>query len=155
MKIYEIDNAITALIDEETGEITDIEALKALEMERDRKVANVACLIKNEKALADAIKAEKQALEKRQKALENNVERLKGFLLYVLGGTKFENDRCKVSYMTRDKVEIDEGTDVNALPLEFVKVTKDFNKTAIKDAINAGQEIEGCRVIKNTSVIVK
>lgn len=155
MTIYEIDAAIMALIDEETGEITDIEALADLEMERDKKITNVACLIKNQKALREAIHAEKMALDKREKVIANNEERLKNYIEYALNGVKFENERCKISYMTRDKVVIDENKDIETLPLEFVKITKDFNKTAIKEAINAGQEIDGCHVIKNTSVIVK
>ena len=72
MNIYQIDNAIMTagdaildLVDEETGEITDLdqfEALKAemdgLQMAREQKISNVACWIKNLKAEADAIKAE-------------------------------------------------------------------------------------------------
>ena len=68
MNIYEIDNtiltaseAILDLVDEETGEVTDIdqfESLKAeidgLQMERNQKISNIACWIKNLKAEADA-----------------------------------------------------------------------------------------------------
>lgn len=56
MNLYEIDLAIeeafTQAVDPETGEVNDeyMAQLDALEMERDRKVENIACFIKNLKA---------------------------------------------------------------------------------------------------------
>lgn len=51
MTLYEIDKSIEALVnavDPDTGEITvDNDALDALLMERDTKVENIACCIKN------------------------------------------------------------------------------------------------------------
>ena len=66
--LYEIDNAIMECIDFETGEIVDFERLEELQMERERKLENVALWIKNLKSDADAIKAEKQVLDEREKA---------------------------------------------------------------------------------------
>ena len=77
MTIYDIEAEIMDCIDQETGEIIDIDRLNALEMERDKKISNVACWIKDLKAEAEAIKAEKQTLDKRQKAAENKAESLK------------------------------------------------------------------------------
>ena len=65
MKLYEIDNAILDCIDLETGEVIDTERLDALNMERDAKVENVACWIKDLMAEANAIKVEKLALAQR------------------------------------------------------------------------------------------
>lgn len=50
MTLYEINEAIMACVDVETGEIIDLDRLNALEMERDRKISNVACWIKDLKA---------------------------------------------------------------------------------------------------------
>ena len=41
MKLYEIDEAIMACIDAETGEIIDADKLDKLTMERDAKIENV------------------------------------------------------------------------------------------------------------------
>ena len=46
MKLYEIDEAILNCIDLETGEIIDTEQLDKLTMEREAKLENVACWIK-------------------------------------------------------------------------------------------------------------
>ena len=47
MKLYEIDEAILNCIDTETGEIIDADQLDKLTMERDTKIENVACWIKD------------------------------------------------------------------------------------------------------------
>ena len=59
MTIYEIDQAIMNCVDVETGEIIDTEQLDKLQMERDAKLENVACWIKDLKAEAEALKNEK------------------------------------------------------------------------------------------------
>ena len=47
MNIYDIDKAIEACVDTETGEIIDGEKLDALQMERAAKIEGVACWVKN------------------------------------------------------------------------------------------------------------
>ena len=58
--LYEINQAIMDCVDEETGEIVDIEKLNDLHMQFDDKVENIACFIKNllsdAKAIKDTIK---------------------------------------------------------------------------------------------------
>ena len=55
MTLYEIDSRLEALVDPETGEIADFETFEALDMERNRKLENMACWIKNMKADIDGI----------------------------------------------------------------------------------------------------
>ena len=155
MTLYEIDNAIMELIDEETGEITDIDALNALEMERERKITNVACAAKNAKALADALKNEKQEIEKRMKAAERTVASCKEYILNALGGVKMENERCKISYRHTTSVDVADNINFDNVPAEFIKVTKEIKKTEVKKAIEEGATIDGCRIVEKTSVQIK
>ena len=55
--LYEIDQAIMACLDFETGEILDADRLNALQMERQDKVESVVLWIKNLAADAIAYKA--------------------------------------------------------------------------------------------------
>ena len=80
MNLYEIDNAILECVDMETGEIVDTEKLAALQMERDQKIENIGCWIKNLNADAKALKEEKDNLAARQKAVENKAASLKEYL---------------------------------------------------------------------------
>ena len=155
MTIYEIEQEIMDCIDEETGEIIDIDRLNELEMARDTKISNVACWIKDLKAEAEAIKAEKQALEKRQKAAENKAERLKQWLQTVLEGEKFKDARCSISYRKTEKVVFDEGFCFSSLPTQFRRITVEPKKTEIKDYLKTGAEMEGVQLVTTNSMQIK
>ena len=158
MTIYEIDKEILNCIDPETGEIIDIDKLNELELERDAKIENVACWIKELKAEAEAIKAEKLALAERQKVAENKAESLKKWLAYALQGEKFKTAKCSVSFRKTESVEVtDEG--LSNLMKEHDELltykAPEANKKAIKDAIKDGLSVQGVRLECNTSVIIK
>ena len=140
MKIHEIDVRILECIDEETGEILDEDMLRELEMERDAKISNVACLYKDTIALVKAIKEERSDLLKRQQSAENRAESCKKFLEFALGGEKFKDGRVSISYRKSESVQVE---DVTKLPEEYQKVTVEAKKTELKDAIKAGKTFEG------------
>ena len=158
MTIYEINEEILNCIDLETGEIIDIDRLNDLQLERDAKIENVACWIKELKAEAEAIKAEKLALAERQKVAENKAESLKKWLAYALQGEKFKTAKCSVSFRKTESVEVtDEG--LSNLMKEHDELltykAPEPNKKAIKDALKDGLSVEGVRLGCNTSVIIK
>ena len=153
MKLYEIDEAIMACIDAETGEIIDADKLDKLTMERDAKIENVALWIKDLKAEAEALKAEKMAFAERQKVAENKIESLKKWLAYALDGQDYKSVRASVSFRTSESVEID---DIYAVDENYLRYKEpEADKTAIKNAIKAGQEVAGATLVKSTSVIIK
>ena len=153
MKLYEIDEAILNCIDTETGEIIDADQLDKLTMERDTKIENVACWIKDLKAEAEALKAEKQALAERQKVAENKMESLKKWLAYALNGQKFKSTRASVSFRATESVEV---PDIYKLDENYVRYKEpEADKTAIKEAIKAGKTVAGATLVENTSVIIK
>ena len=155
MTLYEIEAAILETVDEETGEIIDIDRLNALEMERDRKISNVACWIKDLRAEAEAIKAEKQALDKRQKAAENKAESLKGWLQSILQGEKFKDSRCSISYRKSERVDFADSFDLSTLPDYMKKVTIEPRKTEIKDYLKTGATIEGVELVESSNIQIR
>lgn len=112
MTLFEIDAAILAAIahgtDPETGEINNLDELMGLQMERDHKIENIACLIKNIKADVKALKEEAQALTERRRVAENKVARLEAVLDEALDGQKFSTPRCVVSFRSSKAVEVDD-----------------------------------------------
>lgn len=112
MTLYEIDTAILAAIsngtDPETGEINNLDELMGLQIERDQKIENIACLIKNIKADVKALKEEAQALTERRRVAENKVARLEAVLDEALDGQKFSTPRCVVSFRNSKAVEVDD-----------------------------------------------
>ena len=158
MKLYEIDNAILDCIDLETGEVIDTERLDALNMERDAKVENVACWIKDLRAENEAIKSEKQKLDSRRKVNDNKIESLMGWLNYALNGTKFKTGKCAISFRTSESVEVTEEG-LEALMKEHDELltykAPEPNKKAIKDAIKDGLSVVGVQLVHNVSTIIK
>lgn len=95
MNLYEIEDKLYNLIengfDPETGEImegTDLsDSITACQMELTDKISNIACMIKNLQSDAEALKAEKAKLAKRQSAAEHKAEWLKHYLNSYLQST--------------------------------------------------------------------
>lgn len=153
MKLYEIDEAILNCIDIETGEVIDTEQLDKLTMEREAKLENVACWIKELKAEAEALKAEKMAFAKRQQVAENKMESLKKYLEYALDGQAFKTVRASVTFRKSQAVEI---ADIYKLDENYLRYKEpEADKTAIKEAIKQGKTVAGATLIENTSVIIK
>lgn len=158
MTIYEINEQILNCIDLETGEIIDIDRLNELELERDAKIENVACWIKELKVEAEALKAEKQTLAERQKVAENKAESLKKWLAYALDGQKFKTSKCSISYRKSESVEVTEEGLNNLIKEHDELLTykaPEPNKTAIKQALKDGLSVQGVQLVQNTSTIIK
>lgn len=157
MKLYEIDEQIEQLINPETGEIEDFEAFQNLQMEREQKIENIALWIKNLDAEASAINAEKQKLDERETVLKNKAKRLKNYLLNILDGDKFTTARVAISYRKSSAINVSnkflEWAKVNAK--QFVKAKYDVDKTAIKDALNSGQAVEGAELVYKQNIQIK
>lgn len=152
--LYEIDADIMACVDMETGEIIDIQKLKALEMERDKKIEGVILWRKDMLAEAEAIKNEVKKLQDRIRPLENKAEQLKAYINYALEGQKFKTERCAVSYRKTTSVIID---DPRKIPPKYLKDIKEdwVSKSAIKEALEEGMTIDGAHQEEKQSIIIK
>lgn len=162
MTIYEIDRAIMDLldqIDEETGEaLFDPEQIEALQMERERKCENLALAFKNLTAEAKAIREEIETLTKRAKAVQNEADRAKAYLELVLGGDTFKTPRVAVSYRRTKSVDttpdfVPWAYEHNQSLLRMKEPEAD--KTAVKKALEAGEEIPFASIIEKKSIQIK
>lgn len=158
MSIYEIDDAITSLVDMETGEIEDEKRFDELQMERSKKIESTGCYYKNLIAEAMAIKEEEVNLTRRRKAIENKAERIKNLLVYALKGDKFESPKVRCSYRKAKSIQVDDGfvawAEEHADDLLTYKEPTP-NRTAIKAALEDGREIEHAEIVTNESLQVK
>lgn len=158
--LFEIDRAIVdaweACVDPETGEINeDLYAdFEALQMERDRKIENIACWVKNLKSDAAAMKEEAKNMTERAKAAEAKAARLQDYVGRVLNGQPWHGTRAAISWRTSHQVDIAEGATV---PAEYmrIKTTSEPDKVALKAAIAAGKEFEGIRVLDVKNMTIK
>lgn len=160
--LFDISKALVAAwdaaVDPETGEIgkDSYSVIEQLEMERDTKIENIGCWIKNLEADAAAIKAEAKAMNDRAKAAEKKAEGLRGYLAAVLAGEKWSSPKVAISWRKSVAVEIDDA-EVPELPEQYVrrKVSVEADKAAIKEALKAGESIEGCRLVERQNISIK
>lgn len=160
MTLYEINEQMLSLIDPDTGELLDYEAFENLALARDEKLENIGCWIKDLRAEAQAIKAEKDALAQRQRAAENKADRLTAYLQMMLNGEKFKTSKVAVAYRKTQAVVLqDEKLFVDWAVSngdEFLRYKEpEVNKTAIKDAIKEGREVPFASIEERMSMSVK
>ena len=160
--LYDIDAAILACVDQETGEIFDPEQLDALQMERAQKLEGVALWIKDLKAEAEAVKAEADKLNARKKAIDNKVESLKTWLLYALGGEKLKTARCNVYQTHSQKVVIDDEKAMIDMLMsspsgeKFLRIKEpEIDKNALKDSLKQGYEYEFAHLEETEGLVIR
>lgn len=127
MKLYEINQEIDSLIDEDTGEITDITRFQELQLAEKTKLEGLASWIKNNDVDVDALKEEAKVLLDRAKVIENKNANTKAFLAkYMLehGIKKIETPKCVLSFQKSSKVVIDD---------EKKFIDKYFNSDLVKE----------------------
>lgn len=159
MKLYEIkqeyEDALERAIDPETGEIDEEVMAEVARIEEDlyEKVDNIGALIKNQKAEAEALKTEAKKLTARAKTADNTVERLKNLLANCLDGKSYKTTRVAVSFRRSRAVEV---SDVYSLPEEYLRYKDpEPDKTKLREALEAGEIIDGARIVENVSTIIK
>lgn len=149
--LYEINKSMLECVDMETGEVIDEEKLNGLEMEKEEKLENIALWIKNLKAEAEMVKAEKERLDKRIKACKNKAEQLTKLLADNLDGAKFKTSKVNITYRKSDRVEV---TDIEVIPQEFLKLEVTVNKTELKKALKSGFEFDGAELVTTNNIQV-
>lgn len=161
MNLYEIDSAIMALVDPETGEIQDWDAFEALQMARDQKIENVACWYKNLITEATAIKAEEDVLKKRREKLETQAKRKLEYLQNALCGQKFATARCEISFRKTTKVVLeDERAAIDWAQShgrdDLLRYTAPaVNKAEMAKVLKEQVEIPGAALVEGLSMGVK
>ena len=152
-------NGILAQLEELGGEITP-ELEQALAINEEQFVAKAedyGHAILNLKGMAAAAKAEKERLAGLQKFYENAQKRLTDALsnaMQVFGHDKVENATMRLSLRHSTATEVD---DLDQVPAEYktTKVEVVADKTAIKKAIQSGEDVPGAHLVENISLQIK
>ena len=151
-------------IDPETGEILELnetvmnEQIDKLNMSFDAKIEQLRNEYKNKVAEAEAIKAEKMSLAKRQSSCEASAERLKRFLAFLTQGQKYQNGAVNISYRKSSSVVVDDGfiewASENAR--ELLKFSEpEPRKTDIANAIKAGAVFEHAHIEQKNNIVIR
>jgi hypothetical protein len=152
---------VAKLQDLDLDEQTIADTLEGLTGTFEEKATNVALFTRNLEALADQIKQAEQAMAARRKALESRADRIRQYLLDNMqrtGITKIESPWFNIALAKNPpSVVVDDEVTLKFAHPEFVKTvtTESIDKAAVKDAIKAGQIVEGAHLVQAERVSIK
>ena len=164
MTLYEISNEYQQFLSAvEEGEIPEEAIPDTLESIRDDfqiKADNIACYIKNLKAEADAIKDERDKLDKRAKSKTAIADYLKRYLSEAMqrtGITRIETSRNALSFRRSSALFIADEEDFKQRHADLCK--KEINVTIpraeITKMIKDGKDIAGAELCTKLNLQIK
>lgn len=142
-------------IENNGGEMTpELEAaLEITEAERITKGEGYVYVMKQLRSQADLLRAEAKRLTDLAKQYENSAEKLGDKLLQsVIAHGQIKTAFVTISTRKSKSVSI---TDESLLEADFWRIKAEPNKTAIKEAIEAGQEVAGALIVENYSLNIR
>lgn len=129
-------------------------ALSGIEDERDAKALNIAAMIKNHRAEAEALKAEKTRLAKRQQAAERTVQWLARYLeQFIEPGLKLKDSRSTIGWRRSEGVKL--TVTPEELPEEYIRIKREANLTLIKEDLKAGDEVLGAVLEERQNIQIR
>ena len=155
MQLYNLTDNYQQLLDyidstEELDESLLVDTLESIDEAFEDKIISIAYVIKNNDADIDTISNEIRRLQKLKQTKVNANGRLKDYAkdnMLQIDKTKIKGDLFNVS--VRNNAESVEILNESALPEDAFKVTRTPNKTAIKEALKNGHDVDGA-VLKRT-----
>lgn len=131
--------------DPDTDPQAFFDTMEGIEGEIEDKADGYACVIAKLNGEAKAIKEQEERLSKRRKAIEGNIKHMKDVLQDAMeetGKTKFKTTLWSFGIQNNPESVVLDTDDMDAVPSIYVKTVREFDKTAIKDAIKNGEDID-------------
>ena len=159
MTIYQITNDYLQLMqmmeDPELDPQTLADTMEGIEGELEDKADNYARVMKNMEADLNGIKAEIERLSTRKKTIENNIKRMKEALQFSMettGKTKFKTELFSFGIRKNAPAVIMDEPYIENVPERFLKYSDPtINRSAIKEAIQNGEDLEGLAHLEQSS----
>ena len=165
MKLYVVNQLIEGifeqLVDPETGELLENEALMAqlesLQMKRSQIMEHLAKLVLNTRAQMTALKEEEKRLKERRASLEHKDTKLMEILDRECGGEKTDCGVATVCYRKTTRVEVDDDATAVTWLIDnghtqcYRVPAPEISKTEVKKLLAAGTEIPGVALVQDYS----
>ena len=153
-RLYELSALQRTILDrindddaEQAGLESALQAIEGLIEDKANAMVRFVQLIDSE---TDAIAEEIKRLQARKSARENRADRIKAYLkqqMVEMGKDKITTPLHTISIQNSPpSLKIDEEATIPASYMTIIPERMEPNKGAIKDALKAGKEIEGCRL---------
>lgn len=147
----------TDFVNEETGEVIDIEQIEQLQMTFESKVENIGRWIKNLASEVEAYKVEEKRLATRRKANENKIASLKQYLETCMSGKTYKSPTVQITWRSSASVDVDMNELMKYDDCDsYLKYTEPTpNKLAIRDVLKNGGSIPGCKLVTSENMQIK
>lgn len=161
-KLYEINTGylrIIEAVEEAEGELTPElqEQLAANGEDFRERIENYLKAVRNYEADAEAFKAEAAAFAVKAKRAAATVERLKQTVTAAMRLRGMDKERFgnfTASIRKSERVTVDDDL-IQQLPDKFKRVKYEADKTALKEALKSGEQVEGAQITLNYSLQIK
>ena len=163
LSLYNITNSFITLFEKaENGELTPEEIQEQgndLALALKNKSTSIIGYVRNSELMSEAIKNEIDRLTAMKKAVDNRIDKFKEYVKENMQQLEVEKIETELGTLSIAKnpasVEIyDETLIIDEYKKE--KVTISIDKTAIKNDLKAGKEVQGARLIEDkTSLRIK
>ena len=139
---------------EEIDDVAFTDTVQGIEEEFTAKARNIVGLIVSLTREAEAYKAEADRLDAAKKSRLRLADKLQDYLLRNMIATgrnklKFEGMPGVSVQVGRGRVEV---SDMELLPRFFIRTREEIDKTKIQDALKAGEDVPGAKLVKEQSL---
>lgn len=113
-----------------------------------------------EQAKIDVLAKEIKRLQALKKAAENRMDKFKDRLTENMRKLQCKKIATPLGNVTlsldgvNKSVALKEGADINNIPDEYLRISKELNKTEVKKALEEGEKIEGVEVVETPTRVV-
>ena len=147
-------NLLALAEDPDIDEQAFIDTLDGIEGAIEVKADNYARVMRQLEADAAACDAESKRLKNKSKTIENNIKRMKQALQFAMqatGKTKFKTQLFSFYIQKNSANVVMDEQYIENIPERFlVRKDPEINRKAIRDAINAGEDIGGIAHLEQT-----
>lgn len=164
MHLFELNekfDAIVAMIEDDDNGIDEqvlIDTLELIELDRDLKLDNLATLIERNNAYINAYAEKQKKLQAAKKQLQTANDRFQWYMTQTMDHAGMKELKTE-NHMLRPRnynasVVVD---DASVIPDRYMvtKTTVTPNKTAIRKALKAGEEVPGVHVEPTRKTVIK
>ena len=139
MNLFEINQEIEScvklesgdFVNTETGEIIDKEALDSLKMEKNTKIRNIACWIRNLQSDENQLDEQEKIYRNRKNAVKRKREDLESYLASVLNGEKWQNKEVEVKWRKSEVVVVSNEKKLSSYYFRYKE--PEVNRTLLKE----------------------
>ena len=158
MTLYEMSNQARELYELLESEVIDEQTyndtIESIGIEE--KLESYCKVIRQLEAEAEMMKAEKEKLAAKQKALENNVARLKGTILYYMDSKNTTKEDAGVFKVSVSESKACNIVDESKIPEDYlITQAPKLDKSNMLKALKEGIKIDGAELQINRSIRIK